>query len=339
MGQTTPNMSIYIPSAGETNYEQSFASGMMNIDQHDHSGGPNKGVPISSSGLADFSVTFDKLNVNVAFIDTGIGTRGGAFQNQLQLLGYLANLYQRSIAPSPLGYVVMNGGVSEVRQIQDTATITFTGKDGTTDPAANLVVPVTVPNGGTQKTSFAVPNAPILAGTTGTGAFQQPASAGNVGEVYTSQGAGSPGIFSPLGGLGQIQYVNFTLTAAQIQNINTTSIQILPAQGAGKVIVPIFSYGLLNSSGTTFTLASGTTSIGFFYNDVANAMNFANSFLLSTTTDKYWWATQATNGFGVFKPDAQNTPLFVGIQGPPVAYMGGGTSTVDFTLAYVVISL
>lgn len=53
MGQTTPNMGIYVPSAGETNYDQSFASGMVNVDQHDHTGGPNKGVPIGTGGIAD----------------------------------------------------------------------------------------------------------------------------------------------------------------------------------------------------------------------------------------------------------------------------------------------
>lgn len=94
MGQTTPNISIYIPSAGETNYDQSFASGMINIDQHDHSGAPTKGVPIASSGLADGSVTYTKLNANVADTATGIGTEGSPFENRLTLLGLIKSMYQ-----------------------------------------------------------------------------------------------------------------------------------------------------------------------------------------------------------------------------------------------------
>ena len=63
MGVVTPNIGIYIPSAGETNYDAPFSAGMVNIDQHDHTGGPNKGVPIGTGGIADGSVTFAKLNL------------------------------------------------------------------------------------------------------------------------------------------------------------------------------------------------------------------------------------------------------------------------------------
>lgn len=340
MGQTTPNMSIYIPSAGETNYEQSFASGMMNIDQHDHSGGPNKGVPISGSGLADFSVTYDKLNSNVVDPTTGIGTQGGSFANRLQLLGYIASLYQRSIAASPLGYVVMNGGTAEVRNIVDSTSISWTFKDGTGNPVASIIAPVSVPNGGTAKTSFAVPNAPILAGTTGTSAFQQPASAGNAGEVYTSQGAGSPGVFTALGGLGQIQYVNFTLSAAQMLAISGSSVLVLPAQGANKVIVPISCYAALNSDGTAFALASQTTGLSFFYNDIDDtAMHFANTAIKGFTVSRIFWATQSANGTGADPTNARNAPLYIGEYGPLIAYTGGGSSTINFTLAYVVITI
>ena len=72
MGQTTPNMSIYVPSNNETGYGQSFAAGMTNVDQHDHSGPPNKGVPIASGGIADGSITATKLNSNVLTIGGGL---------------------------------------------------------------------------------------------------------------------------------------------------------------------------------------------------------------------------------------------------------------------------
>ena len=109
MGQTTPNISIYIPTAGETGYDQSFAAGMVNIDQHDHSGAPNKGVPISSIAIADNSITFSKLNANVADNTTGIGTAGAPFQNQLVLLGLLKNIYANSINIAPtLGLLAVN---------------------------------------------------------------------------------------------------------------------------------------------------------------------------------------------------------------------------------------
>src|SRR5271157_5315156 len=57
MGNVTSNIGIYIPTAGETGYDASFAAGMTNIDQHDHSGGPNKGLPISTAAIKCGSLT------------------------------------------------------------------------------------------------------------------------------------------------------------------------------------------------------------------------------------------------------------------------------------------
>lgn len=127
MGQITPNIGIYIPAAGETNYDTSFAAGMINIDQHDHSGGPNKGVRISTSGLDDGSVTFNKLNANVADNTTGIGTAVGPFANQLIMLGLLKSIFQLGSD----GLIVKNGTLALARTITGTANqITVTNGDG-----------------------------------------------------------------------------------------------------------------------------------------------------------------------------------------------------------------
>jgi len=118
MGQVTPNMGIYIPAAGETNYDAPFAAGMINIDQHDHSGAPNKGVPISSSGLAPGVVTYDKLNANVADNTTGIGTATGPLANQLIILGLLKNIYQLA---TTAGFISKDGSNAHARTMTGTA--------------------------------------------------------------------------------------------------------------------------------------------------------------------------------------------------------------------------
>lgn len=199
MGQTTPFIGIYIPSAGETNYEQSFAAGLINIDQHDHSGGPNKGVPITNSGLADFSVTYDKLNSNVADPTTGIGTQGAPFQNRLEALGILKNLYALAVAAGT-GFISMNGHVVAGRTFQNSSTVTWTNPDGIAgNPSAAFniagISPVTVPNGGTGRTSF-TPYGVIVANTTATGALQQVSGLGTLGQSLVSQGAGAFPIWS-----------------------------------------------------------------------------------------------------------------------------------------------
>lgn len=115
MGQTTPNIGIYIPAAGETNYESSFSSGMVNVDQHDHTGAPTKGVQIATTGLADGSVTYPKLNANVADTVTGIGV-DGANPNKLQILGLLKQIYQ--LAPLADGQLIIGStGLSPAKAV------------------------------------------------------------------------------------------------------------------------------------------------------------------------------------------------------------------------------
>lgn len=46
MGTTTPNISIYIPSIGETNYETPYTTGQTNLDNHAHTGAPTGGAAV-----------------------------------------------------------------------------------------------------------------------------------------------------------------------------------------------------------------------------------------------------------------------------------------------------
>lgn len=98
----TPNMGIYIPTDGQTNYGASFAAGMANVDLHDHTGGPNNGVVLPTGAFADHSITGVKLNANVA----GTGLTYNAVTNQLDL-GGLPKFYAYRSAAS--GGVTGNG--------------------------------------------------------------------------------------------------------------------------------------------------------------------------------------------------------------------------------------
>lgn len=61
-------------------------------------------------------------------------------------------------------------------------------------------IPVTVPNGGTGRTSF-IPYAVITGGTTSTSPLQSVASVGTVGQILTSNGAGMLPSFQPFSGV------------------------------------------------------------------------------------------------------------------------------------------
>lgn len=140
MGQITPNIGAYIPDDGETNYGTSFAAAMVNIDQHDHTGGPNKGVPIPGSGLEDYSVTYNKLNSNVADTATGIGTEGAPFLNRLTILGLLKSIYQLAAGS---GFISKDGAVAHARTLQAGAGITISNPAGIAgDPTIAAVTPM-----------------------------------------------------------------------------------------------------------------------------------------------------------------------------------------------------
>ena len=144
MGQTTPNMGIYIPAAGETNYDASFAAGMINIDQHDHSGAPNKGVPIATSGIADGSVTFEKLNANVVDTTSGLGTLTGPNANKITTTGILNSL---ATLVTSTGYIAKNGSLVTARTFQGTANqVTVSNGDGA---SGNTVIGLPITNAST----------------------------------------------------------------------------------------------------------------------------------------------------------------------------------------------
>jgi hypothetical protein len=165
MGQTTPNIGIYVPAAGETNYDQSFASGMVNVDQHDHSGGPNKGVPIGTSGISDGAITYNLLNANVADNTTGIGTNGALGANQLAMLGLLKSMYQLVSN----GFISKNGSTANARTITAVANQTaVTNGDGVAgNPGIGLAATVL---SSTQPAFSAILTAPVV-NATGNGAI------------------------------------------------------------------------------------------------------------------------------------------------------------------------
>lgn len=123
----TPNIFIYIPVAGETLYDESFEQGMIQIDQHDHSGLPGKGLPIGTQSISDGSVTFEKLNADVVDPATGVGTSLTNL-NQIVMLGLLKNIFQLAAAS---GFISKDGTLAHARTLIETANqIKITNPDG-----------------------------------------------------------------------------------------------------------------------------------------------------------------------------------------------------------------
>lgn len=212
MGQTTPNMGIYIPDAGETNYDASFEAGMNNIDAHDHSGGPNKGVPLSSSGLADGSVTKEKLATDVVTAGEGLAI-DGANPNALKADGLLNSLYK----------VGSNGvlcrtaaSTATPRTITGTANeIAVTNGDGVSGNPTIAFAPI-MTNVSSQPSFQAYNNAPV-ANVTGDATTYQ--VTWNTVDYDTNSDFSSPIYTAPVAG---IYYFTFTLVLTGLTSSHTS---------------------------------------------------------------------------------------------------------------------
>ncbi len=339
MGTTTPAIGIYIPSAGETNYDQSFSSGMVNIDQHDHSGGPNKGVPIATEGLGDFSVTFDKLNANVVDPTTGIGV-SGTLPNQLVLLDPIKNIFQ---LVSPLGFLVLNGTSAAVRTFTNTSTVSWTNGNGTGNPSANVLIaglsPIGVANGGTGKTTLS-PNDIICGGTTPTGAVQQVSGEGTTNQYLASQGANQLPIWKtlPSAPTQNVLVATVSVTAAQFVDMLANPIELVPAPGSGKVIVLYQLWGKLIYGGSDEF--HGGAAVRTFYGFSFNEVNFVfKSGTFKDNYNSYYYAdnlnTSTSTGIPIANMENKNVQISVN----STNFTGGTGNTVSFFCTYSIMQI
>lgn len=220
MGQTTPNIGIYIPAAGETNYDASFATGMVNVDQHDHSGGPNKGVQIASSGLAPDSVTYDKLAPDITDTATGLGQETGGFSNRLAILGILASIY----GLGSNGIICKSGSSAFARAMTSDSNIVITNPGGVAGaPNFSLAANISVTNITAATVTATDISCSTLETTTATASLitSDILSTGTDGTVTTSR------INGPSGGgnilLMQIAGINQAILSPQLLDLGAST--------------------------------------------------------------------------------------------------------------------
>lgn len=334
MGVITPNIGIYIAADGETNYGASFASGMINVDQHDHSGGPNKGVPISGSGITKFSIHYDNLNPDVVDTNTGLGV-SSTLPNQIQIVGLLASINTLGLTSS-VGFLATNGTVATSRTFVDSATIAWTHGNGTVDnPSASVITSglgtIGVSNGGTGVNTLN-PYDVLIGGTTNTGPIQQVAGEGNAAQVLTSQGPLMPPIWSSLPN-GILLTARLNLNQTQMNNLATTSQLIVAAPGAGNIIIPISLYAKTNIV-SPWTTLNNTITLCYGVAGTAVVMSFKNQSFFSSTSFIYW-GTNIQGGAAI--ASVENTGLYLSNGAFDLA--GGAGSTCDFLVEYLVLAL
>ena len=329
MGTFTPNIGIYIAGPGETNYGDSSASGMLNIDQHDHSGGPNKGLPIGTSALGPFSVTYDKLNSNVVNPLTGIGV-SMSMPNQLVLLGVLDNLFTLA-SGAGIGFLAINGSSIQSLEFQSSSSaLTWTNPQGIAGNPSIALGVVGVANGGTGLATLNPYNI-LVGGTTNTGNVQQVSGQGIAGQNLTSAGPNELPVWAP----PQLLQSSVTLTAAQFNALPATPIQLVPAPGAGQVIVPVECFALLNYV-ASFTVGQ-TCRIVYGSATSIPILTFVSGIFSGATQNTYCWSnTLSSTSAGIAQTSAQNQPLNLTAGGSST---GGAGSTITFVCSYYILTL
>jgi hypothetical protein len=124
--------------------------------------------------------------------------------------------------------------------------------------------------------------------TASTETYAAPSTSGN---VMTSDGTNWTS--AAVSGPGGLSYTTVTLTSAQIKALHATPIQIIAAQGAGKVVVVISAWAKLIYGGTNVFTAGASQFISVYYGTAVNIMNTTGVAINSLITNN---ATSYSSG-------------------------------------------
>ncbi len=143
-----------------------------------------------------------------------------------------------------------------------------------------------------------------------------------------------PGAFAQSG--GPIQTATVTLTATQLQHLKTAPVELVPAPGAGKVILDVSQQFQYKFGTTPYTVsADGKFSV---YISSANSAGFylnAAGFLDQSTSQLASGANSGTSSTS--QSSGENSPLMIRNVGSQEFADGDGT--VAITVYYAVVTL
>lgn len=211
-------------------------------------------------------------------------------------------------------------------------TITFTGGTGITTSGTGSTVTITasgnVPITFDANAGSATPSAGVI-NILGTGGLETTAS----GNTVTIAGPGVP------------QMSTVTLTSSQVKNLSTTTIQIVPAQGANTIINPISVVAFLNYGGNNpFTTVTNPIIWAFFTNTysistVVTQVSGSNAYTQSQSN--YEIAPSSGNNGGTPVASCVNQPMYIGLStgSTDIGGNAAGDNTLTIQLVYEVITV
>lgn len=273
---------------------------------------PANDLHITTAGIVTFDGTATFSAVTTTQYDVLVGGASNGIAN---------------VGPGSSGQVLQSGGNS-ANPAYSTSTY----------PATNAVSTLLYASSANVMSALATDNNGVLI-TSATG-VPSILAAGTTGQVLTAT-TGSPPSWASAGAAG-VSVASVTLTSSQIQNLVATPITLVPAPGAGKVLVPLtmslkFTYGGTNP----FTASSANIAIS--YSTILtfgfNTANILPSGMLNSTANKYTvYPFNAGNYINQTAANLENVAIVIYNAGGAVTGNAALDNTVTFWLAYYTIT-
>ena len=181
----------------------------------------------------------------------------------------------------------------------------------------------------------------------------------NAGDIATTDADGELAWEAPAGGAGILQQATIELTDAQIKVLPTTPVELVEAQGADKIILPVyanlvadFRNGAYTNIGSSFTELFLSYQLGNFAliltTDDATG-SFFTTLLTTTNIVRIGFVIQAANyredwgqviSENRLTPDDANKALSIEVSSDAGNLTGGHTAnTLRVSVAYLVLNL
>jgi hypothetical protein len=164
-------------------------------------------------------------------------------------------------------------------------------------------------------------------------------AAGSSGNVATSDGSVWTSA-APSGGTWggyTVTTVTGTVSSAQIKAIHGTPIQVVAAQGSGKVIVPVSGTFKFIYGGTNVFVAGASQTITLTWGTTASIVVYTNAILVGTTTVLYpTLGTSSIQAYTRFDNAALNLYNSVATE---ITGNAANNNTLAYALSYIVVTI
>ncbi|MBP6892088.1 hypothetical protein KBB68_00760 [Candidatus Babeliales bacterium] len=287
----------------------------------------------NTSGTPNTAVGYNALSTNQTgsnLVAIGANALAASTGNQNTALGSNAGLITTGIDNVYVGYnagstattgnnnIFIGSGVAPITAVTDTGT-TIIGNASTAVAYLRGVYGVTPATSGTV---MLIDSASKLGAVT---------SQGTANQVLTSNGAG----VLPTWADNIVQTATVTLSAAQVNALNVTPIQVIAAPAAGKMIYVINAALKLTHVTTAFS-AGGT--IDLIYNGLSSdpiVPGLGSNAFVTVGSNR---VMGGVSGGQVSVASSSVEAVAVQIFNPGSAFTGGGTSTIKVMVNYVVLT-